>query len=62
VGADTLGLWSTGDAYLTEEQMVESGAFVGGSWRYERVDGASHWMQLDRPEIVNQHLLAFLRK
>lgn len=62
VAADTLGLWSTRDAYLTEWQMVESRAFVGGSWRYERVDGASHWMQLDRPEIVNRLLLAFLRK
>jgi pimeloyl-ACP methyl ester carboxylesterase len=62
VGADTLGLWSTGDAYLMEEQMLESGAFVSGSWRYERLDGASHWMQLDQPEIVNRHLLAFLRK
>lgn len=61
VRADTLGLWSTGDAYLTEEQMVASGSFVDGSWSYERVDGASHWMQLDRPEIVNGHLLSFLR-
>lgn len=37
VGADTLALWSTEDAYLTEGQMVESGSFVSGSCRYERV-------------------------
>jgi pimeloyl-ACP methyl ester carboxylesterase len=61
VAADTLGLWSTGDAYLTEEQMIESGSFVNGSWRYERVDDATHWMQLDQPEIISRHLLAFLR-
>jgi pimeloyl-ACP methyl ester carboxylesterase len=62
VGADTLGLWSTGDAYLTEGQMVASSSYVDGSWSYERVDGASHWMQLDRPEDVNRHLLSFLRR
>jgi hypothetical protein len=27
--------------------MTGSLEFVGGSWRYERIDGAGHWMQLD---------------
>jgi pimeloyl-ACP methyl ester carboxylesterase len=60
VKADTLGLWSTGDVYLLEHGMKESGAFVEGSWRYERVEDASHWMQLDQPERVNALLLDFL--
>ncbi len=29
-------------------------------WRYERIDGAGHWMQLDAPERVNALLLDFL--
>ena len=29
-------------------------------WRYERIEGASHWMQLDAPERVNELLLEFL--
>ena len=61
VRARTLGLWSSGDAYLTEAQMVGSAPWVDGGWRYERVEGASHWMQLDRPDHVNRLLLDFLR-
>ena len=56
----TLGLWSSGDAYLTETQMVGSAPWVEGTWRYERVEGASHWMQLDRPQHINRLLLDFL--
>lgn len=57
VQAPTLALWSSGDAYLNEMQMVASAKCVAGPWRYERVEGASHWMQLDAPERVNELLL-----
>ena len=60
VQAPTLGLWSTGDNYLTEEPMLRSGDCVAGPWRYERIEGASHWLQLDRPDEVNELLLEFL--
>ena len=40
--------------------MKGSGEHVDGSWRYERIDGAGHWMQLDAPERVNALLLDFL--
>jgi pimeloyl-ACP methyl ester carboxylesterase len=40
--------------------MLDSAAHVTGPWRYERIDGASHWMQLDEPERVNALLLEFL--
>jgi pimeloyl-ACP methyl ester carboxylesterase len=60
VKADTLGIWSTGDAYLLEDGMKGSGAFVEGRWRYERIEDAGHWMQLDQPERVNALLLDFL--
>jgi pimeloyl-ACP methyl ester carboxylesterase len=42
--------------------MTGSGAFVAGGWRYERVEGAGHWMQLEAPERVNELLLDFLRE
>jgi pimeloyl-ACP methyl ester carboxylesterase len=61
VQAPTLGLWSTGDRYLTEAPMIRSGEHVTGSWRYERIDGATHWMQLDAPERVTPLLLEHLR-
>jgi pimeloyl-ACP methyl ester carboxylesterase len=58
--APTLGLWSSGDNYLTEHRMIRSQEYVTGPWQYERVDGASHWMQLDAPDRVNELLLEFL--
>jgi pimeloyl-ACP methyl ester carboxylesterase len=60
VQADTMGIWSDGDAYLVEEGMKRSGELVDGTWRYERIEGAGHWMQLDAPERVNALLLDFL--
>jgi len=57
---DTLGVWSDGDRFLVEEGMKGSGEYVDGSWRYERIDGAGHWMQLDAPERVSALLLDFL--
>lgn len=60
IAAPTLGLWSSGDRYLPEERMRRSGEQVTGPWRYERIDGASHWMQLDAPERINELLVGFL--
>ena len=60
VAAPTMGVWSTGDAYLTEAQMTGSEAHVAGEWRYERFDEASHWLQLDRPQALNQLLVEWL--
>jgi pimeloyl-ACP methyl ester carboxylesterase len=57
----TLGVWSSGDLHLVEEPMKQSGQFVApGRFRYERVDGASHWMPLDQPDRVTKMLLDFL--
>jgi pimeloyl-ACP methyl ester carboxylesterase len=60
VAVPTLGLWSSGDRYLTEDRMVHSADHVTGPWRYARIEGASHWMQLDAPQRVNDLLLEFL--
>jgi pimeloyl-ACP methyl ester carboxylesterase len=60
VAAPTLGIWSSGDDYLTERPMLHSEQHVTGPWRYERIEGASHWLQLDAAERVNQLLLEFL--
>ena len=59
VKADTLGIWSTGDLYLTEDAMTRSEQRVQGRWRYERLEG-SHWVQLDQPDRLNGLLLEFL--
>ena len=60
VQAPTMGIWSTGDIALTEKQMTGSEAFVSGPWRYEKIEGPGHWMQLEAPDAVNELLLDFL--
>lgn len=56
----TLGLWSSGDTYLWEAQVQDSDGLMAAPWRYVRIDGASHWMMLDRPQAVNSALLEWL--
>ncbi len=60
IQAPTMGIWSSGDIALTEVQMTDSAQSVAGPWRYERLDGIGHWMQLEAPDAVNELLLDFL--
>jgi pimeloyl-ACP methyl ester carboxylesterase len=60
VQAPVLGMWSTGDAYLSERGLVGSAEHVAGPWRYERIEGAGHWLQRDATERVNELLADFL--
>ena len=60
VQASTMGIWSTGDFALTEEQMTGSAEHVAGPWRYERLEGPGHWIPLDAPDDLNRLLLDFL--
>jgi pimeloyl-ACP methyl ester carboxylesterase len=57
-----LGIWSDGDAYLLESRMRASAERVSGTFRYEKVTGASHWLMLDKPAEINRLLLGFLKK
>jgi pimeloyl-ACP methyl ester carboxylesterase len=56
----TLGIWSRGDNYLWEEQMVSSSEFMDAEWRYERLEQGSHWVMLDQPEEINRLFLDWL--
>ena len=44
-----MGVWSSEDFALTEEQMTGSAGYVSGPWRYERIEGPGHWIQLEAP-------------
>jgi len=59
VSVPTMGVWSSRDAALTEEQMRDSAQFVKSSFRYERIDGADHWLQLTAADRLNTLLLDF---
>jgi len=60
VQCPTLGIWSSGDAYLTEVQMASSAGYVDAEWSYERLEGGSHWFMLDRPDIVGDLFVEFM--
>ena len=56
-----MGVWSSGDIALTEQQMTGSDALrrrARGATSASTVSG--HWMQLEAPEEVNALLLDFL--
>jgi len=55
-----LGVWSSGDRFLSEKQMSDTAQLVPNGWRYERVEGFGHWLQLEAPDQVNALLLEFL--
>jgi pimeloyl-ACP methyl ester carboxylesterase len=60
VRVPVLGIWSSGDHYLVEDHVRLSAQFVEAPWRYERVEGTSHWVPLDAPDRLNRLLLEFL--
>jgi pimeloyl-ACP methyl ester carboxylesterase len=60
VQAPAMGIWSTGDMALSEVKMTDSAQSTVCPFRYERLDGPGHWMQLDAPDQVNELLLDFL--
>ena len=48
----TLGVWSSGDHFLAEDQMRNSARRMRAPWRYERIAGAGHWLPLEQPELI----------
>jgi pimeloyl-ACP methyl ester carboxylesterase len=60
VQAPTMGVWSSGDFALAELGMTTSQRYVDGPWRYERIEAAGHWMQLEVGDQVSALLADFL--
>ncbi|CAJ0943083.1 unnamed protein product, partial [Mesorhabditis belari] len=57
----TMIVWGTEDAFLVREGADLSLQFCERA-RLEFVEGASHWVQQDCPETVNNHIEDFLRE
>ncbi len=55
-----LGIWSTGDRFLSQDQMKNSARYVDGPWLYEKLEGPSHWIPLDASDQLNTLLLNYL--
>jgi pimeloyl-ACP methyl ester carboxylesterase len=60
VQAETMGVWSTGDFALTEEQMTLSEEECANGFRYERIEGPGHWIPLEDPGTLTRLLVDFL--
>jgi len=59
VRVPVMGIWSSGDVVLGETQMRDSSAYVAQRFRFERIDGADHWLQVTAADRVNALLLDF---
>jgi pimeloyl-ACP methyl ester carboxylesterase len=44
---------------MGEAQMRTSGRYVQAEFRYERIEGADHWLQLTAAERLNELLLDY---
>ena len=60
VRAPTMILWGLEDRFLGRELLDGVERWVP-DLRIVDVPGASHWVQQDQPEVVNRHLIEFLR-
>lgn len=61
VTVPVMGVWSDRDPALGEKQMLDSAHHCRAGFRYERLRGAGHWMQLSATERLNALLLDFLK-
>jgi pimeloyl-ACP methyl ester carboxylesterase len=61
VQVPVMGVWSSDDFALTEEQMTKSAGHVAGEFRYERIEGVSHWIPPEAPDELNRLLLDWYR-
>ncbi|WP_207591191.1 alpha/beta fold hydrolase [Halomontanus rarus] len=59
IDAPTLVLWGEADSTLTLDQLDGLECYVD-DLRVERFPDASHWVHADRPDRVNESILAFL--
>ena len=56
----TLILWAEDDRFL-ERHVAEAGLALCDDGRLEMVDGASHWLHIERPKLVNSRLIRWFR-
>lgn len=58
--APTLYVWSTRDAYIGETAARGAERYVTGPYRFEVLDGVSHWISEESPEQLSALLLDHL--
>ncbi|MFI5685411.1 alpha/beta fold hydrolase [Streptomyces sp. NPDC051636] len=61
IDVPTLYVWSTEDSAFGPAAAQETGQWVSGPYRFETVQGVSHWVPEEAPETLNRLLLAHLQ-
>lgn len=61
VAVPTQIIWGTGDQFLSKE-LAEESFKLSASGDIAWIEAATHWVMHERPEIVNRHMLRFLKK
>jgi pimeloyl-ACP methyl ester carboxylesterase len=56
----TMYVWSTGDVALGRAAAEATGGFVAGPYRFEVLEGVSHWVPEEAATTLNQLLLGHL--
>jgi pimeloyl-ACP methyl ester carboxylesterase len=56
-----LGIFGSEDHCLAEDQMARSARRMAAPWAYERVEGAGHWLPLERPDRIADLALAWFQ-
>lgn len=59
ISCPVLGIWSDGDPALGEQQMSDSGKYLGGTWRYEKITGVDHWIPVHAATRTNELFVEF---
>jgi pimeloyl-ACP methyl ester carboxylesterase len=60
IAAPAMLLWGMDDVYLTFELGRRAGEFCTGPFALHTLPDTGHWIQQERPDEVNELLLAFL--
>lgn len=62
IGAPTMLVWGEHDVALGKELTHGMEDLFTGPFAIKYIPNSGHWVQQERPELVNQYLIDFLRK
>lgn len=60
ITAPTLVIWGEEDAYLGRELIEGIEAYIDAPYTLRLIPDCGHWVQQEKPELVNQYMLEFL--
>jgi pimeloyl-ACP methyl ester carboxylesterase len=60
VQPDVLGIWSSGDAALSEAQMVNSAQYCAGTFTYRRIEDRGHWLPIEAADEMAREIETFV--